>query len=589
MKINKFGIIVILFILGLLLTACAPAPVRTGLVIEPAGKRWVNHTLSKMNLREKIAQMVACRYTGRFVNRNSEYYLNLKSLIQDQKIGGLILFGGEVYESAHLTNSFQELADIPLLIAADLERGLGNQLDRAVLFPPLMSLGATRSEELAYEMGRITALEARAVGIHMTYAPVVDVNINPENPIINTRSFGEDPQMVSTLAAAFIEGCQSHGLIATAKHFPGHGDTSEDSHTVLPTVKGDLERLETVELFPFRKVITAGVKAVMTAHLWLPALDPTPNIPATLSETIMTGLLRRDMGFSGLIVTDAMEMRGVTNLYTSEQAAVLAVKAGVDMLLLPPKPVEVIDAILRAVEEGEISEARIDDSVRRILNSKAQLGLHVRKTVDVQSLGRIIGRLEHMKQAAETFDRSMTVVKNDKNLIPLSGGGQRIAVFSLSSDPGGYFAGSTFMREMKKRVPDLIGFNAEPTTAPSFFEETLKTALKETDVLIFGLFSRLRSDKGSADIDHRQVEMIRAAIESGSPVAVISFGSPYFFRHFPNVDAYMCAYRYSEEAQVSAVRALFGEIDVMGQLPVSIKGFYEYGHGIKILKQPKSP
>ena len=586
MTIKKVRIIGIFLILGLLLPACVPAPVRTGLVIEPAGQRWVIHTLSKMSLRDKIAQMVACRYTGRFVNRNSEYYLTLKSLIQDQQIGGLILFGGEVYESAHLTNSFQELADTPLLIAADLERGLGNQLDRAVLFPPLMSLGAARSEDLAYEMGRITALEARAVGIHMTYAPVVDVNINPENPIINARSFGEDPQMVSTLAAAFIEGCQSHGLIATAKHFPGHGDTSEDSHTVLPTVKGDLKRLETVELFPFRKVINAGVKAVMTAHLWLPALDSTPNIPATLSETIMTGLLRRDMGFTGLIVTDAMEMRGVTNLYTSERAAVLAVKAGVDMLLLPPKPVEVIDAILHSVEEGEISEARIDDSVRRILDLKAQLRLHIRKTVDVKSLGRAIGRQDHMDQAAKTFDRSMTVVKNDGAVIPLSGGGQRIAVFSLSSDPGGYFAGSTFMREMKKRAPDLIGFSAEPTTAPSFFEETLKTAVKEADVLIFGLFSRLRLDKGSADIDLRQVEMIRVAINSGFPVVVVSFGSPYFFRHFPNVDAYMCAYRYSEEAQVSAVRALFGEIDVLGRLPVSIKGFYEYGHGIDILRLP---
>ena len=582
MKLGLYRLMGLSLVFGFLLAACAPVLKGPGLVLERRGMRWVESTLSRMSLREKIGQMIACRYTGRFFNTDSEYFNSVKSLIVEHKVGGMILFGGEIYESAHLNNSLQELAQTPLLIAADLERGLGNQLDRAVLFPPLMSLGAARSEELAYEMGRITALEARAVGIHMTYAPVVDVNINPDNPIINTRSFGEDPQMVSALAAAFIRGCQTHGLIATAKHFPGHGDTSEDSHTVLPSVRGDRERLESVELFPFRRVIESGVKAIMTAHLWLPALDPTPDIPATLSEKIMTGLLRKDMGFTGLIVTDALEMGGVTGLFTSEEAAVRAVKAGVDMLLLPPKPIEVIDAILESVRGGDITEVRIDHSVRRILELKAQLGLHVQKTVDIGSLDKVIGQEGHLKQARETFDRSMTLVKNEGPVIPLVKEGGRLAVFSLSSDPGGYFAGSAFMREMRKRAPDMIAFNAEPTTSPLFFEDALKEAADEAEVLVFGLFSRLRSDKGSVDILPRHVEMILAAIGSGKPVVVISFGSPYFYRHFPGVDAYLCAYRYAEEAQASAVRALFGEIDITGRLPVTIKGFYDYGWGLEI-------
>ena len=222
----------------------------------------------------------------------------------EQKIGGLILFAGDVYETAHLTNILQEKAKIPLLIASDLERGLGNQIDGATLFPPVMSLGAADSEELAYRMGKITALEARAIGIHMTYAPVVDVNINPDNPIINVRSFGEDPEQVGRLAVPFIKGCQENGLIATAKHFPGHGDTAEDSHTVLPTVKGDRERLDRVEIYPFKIAVESGVQAIMAAHLSLPALDPTPNVPSSLSKPILTDLLRVELGFDGIIITN---------------------------------------------------------------------------------------------------------------------------------------------------------------------------------------------------------------------------------------------------------------------------------------------
>jgi beta-N-acetylhexosaminidase len=449
-----------------------------------------------------------------------------------------------------------------------------------------MSLGAADSEDLAYSMGKITAKEGRALGIHMTYAPVVDVNVNPDNPIINTRSVGEDPELVSRIAEAFIKGCQDFGLIATAKHFPGHGDTDLDSHSVLATIEGDRDRLNRVELFPFQRAVDAGVQAIMTAHLRIPALDPTPDLPATLSHPILTDLLRNEMRFRGLIVTDAMEMGGVTTLYTPEDAAIRAVKAGVDILLLPPTPKEVIRALIKAVKDGEIKESRIDASVKRILEAKARLGLHLKKLVDVEALNRKIGIKDYLVQAEKTFESSMTLVKNEGDVVPLSAGFQKMAVFALSSDPGGYFAGRVFVREMKKRVPRAMEFYAEASTGDEFIAKALEKT-KEAGVVVIGLFSRLRSGKGSVGLDLRQVQMIRELAEGHQRVVVVSFGSPYFLRHFKDVDVYLCAYRYADESQLSAVKALFGEIDIVGKLPVSIPGVFPIGHGLKVPKKNK--
>jgi beta-N-acetylhexosaminidase len=582
MKPLKIKYLSIIFIFAVLSATCARVVVKTDLTLGTSEMKWVKKSLKAMALEEKIGQMVACRYSGHFINRNTEDFRNLRSLIVEQKIGGLIIFGGEVYETAILTNTLQKLAKIPLLIASDLERGTGNQIDGATLFPPLMSLGATNSEELAYAMGKITALEGRALGIHMTYAPVVDVNVNPDNPIINTRSIGEDPKQVGLIGQAFIKGCQDHGLIATAKHFPGHGETDLDSHSVLATIKGDRDRLEKVELYPFKKAIEAGVQAIMTAHLHIPALDPTPDLPATLSSPILTDLLRKEMGFRGIIVTDAMGMGGVTTLYTPEEAALRAVIAGVDMLLLPPKPKEVIQALVNAVREGQISESRIDISVNRILEAKARLGLQRSQFIDIETLDRKIGSLENLEQAEKTFDSSMTLVRNEGDILPLSSD-KRMAVFSLSSDPGGYFAGRTLVEELKKRNPHIIEFFAEASTGEKFIMEAVEKA-KDAEVVVVGLFSRLRAGKGSVGIDPRHVRLIQSFSEGSCSVAVVSFGSPYFLRHFPDVDVYLCAYRYADQAQKSAVKALFGEIDITGKLPVSIPGIYPRGHGIMLKK-----
>jgi beta-glucosidase-like glycosyl hydrolase len=586
MKPGKFKHFAIVFSLIFLSGSCARVVVKTDLTLGPAEMRWAKKTMSKMTLEEKIGQMVACRYSGNFVNKNSPYFQYLKTMIVEYKIGGLIIFGGEVYESAILTNSFQELAKIPLLVASDFERGAGNQIGGATLFPPIMGLGAADSEDLAYMMGKITAKEGRALGIHMTYAPVVDVNVNPDNPIINTRSVGEDPELVSRIAEAFIQGCQDFGLIATAKHFPGHGDTDLDSHSVLATIEGDRDRLNKVELFPFQRAIDAGVQAIMTAHLRIPALDPTPDLPATLSQPILTDLLRKEMGFKGLIVTDSMGMGGVTTLYSPEEAALRAVKAGVDMLLLPPTPKEVIQALIQAVKDGEIQESRIDMSVNRILEAKARLGLHQKKLVDIETLDRKIGTEDFLIQAEKTFDSSITLVKNEGGVVPLSAGFQKIAVFSLSSDSGGYFAGRTFVRAMKRRVPRAVEFYAEASTGDEFIAKALEKT-KEVDIVVIGLFSRVSAGKGNVGMEPKQVQLIRELAAGHQRVVVVSFGSPYFLRHFKDVDVYVCAYRYADESQISAVKALFGEIDIFGTLPVSIPGTFPIGHGLKILKKSK--
>ncbi len=574
-------------LLTLFVSGCArlPAPGAAPRLAAADGG-WVARALKKMTIEEKVGQMVACRFVGAFRNADSEYIRELNDLVVKSGIGGLIFFGGEVYETAELTNAFQKLAKIPLLMASDFERGTGNQVTGATLFPPLMSLGAAGSEELAYGMGRVTALEGRAMGIHMTYAPVVDVNINPDNPIINTRAVGADPELVSRIAAAFIRGAQENGMIATAKHFPGHGDTAQDSHSLLPTIEADIDRLEKVELFPFRAAVDAGVRAVMTAHLFVPALDPTPGLPATLSAPILTGVLREKLGFRGLIVTDALEMAGVTNAYSTEEASLRAVLAGVDQLLLPPEPAKVIAYLAAAVRDGRIPLRRVDESARRILEAKAALGLPRNRFVRIEDLERRIASRPFLDQALKTFESSTTLVKNEGGILPLTAGAGKIAVLALSSDLGDYFAGRAFVTAMTKRFPGAAAFYADADTGREVLDDAFAEA-GGAEIVVIALFSRVSAGKGSVDLEPKHVDLIKklAALEKGPAVVVVSFGSPYFLRHFPDVDAYLCMYRNTPETQEIAARALVGEMDVGGKLPVSIPELYPVGHGLELKKK----
>lgn len=571
---------------ALLAASCAAVPppaARPSLAHPDQG--WVARTLKKMTVEEKVGQLVACRFTADFRNADDPGLRELEALVAESRIGGLILFApAGVTDTAELTNAFQRLAKVPLLIASDFESGAANRVTGATRFPPLMSLGAAGSEDLAYAMGRVTAIEGRAMGVHMAYAPVVDVNINPDNPIINTRSAGADPALVSRVASAFIRGLQDHGMIATAKHFPGHGDTSIDSHSLMPTIEADLDRLERVELHPFREAVKAGVRAVMTAHVAVPALDPNPGVPATLSAPILTGLLRGRMGFRGLIVTDALEMGGVTNAYSTEEAALRALLAGADQLLLPPEPARVISYLAAAVRDGRLPAARLDASVRRVLEAKAALGLPRARFVRTAALRRLVAPRAHLDVAARATERSVTLVRNEGPVLPLAQAGPgELALLALSSDLGDYYAGQAFVTAMRKRFPGAPAFYADGDTGTETLDEAFAAAAA-AETAVLALFSRLSDRKGSVDLDPRHVDLVRrlAALDDGPAVVVVSFGSPYFLRHFPEVDAYVCLYRATAEAQSTAARALAGEIDVGGRLPVSIPGLYPVGHGLDL-------
>jgi beta-N-acetylhexosaminidase len=586
-KGNWYCVPILLLLLGV--SACAPAAKKPGL-LPAAGRgenRWVNKTLAGMTLGEKVGQMIGGRYNAPFLNRDSDYLKGLTDLITKQKVGGMVIFAGEVLETAELNNYLQRLAEVPLLIAADFEHGAAMRINGTTPFPQFMAFGAADSEDLVYEMGRVTAIEGRAMGIHVNYAPVVDVNIDPDNPVISTRSAGEDPERVSRLAAAFIRGCQENGMPATAKHFPGHGDTATDSHTAMPTVSGDRARLDRVELYPFTRAIQAGVEVVMTAHLHVPALDPTPGLPATLSPRILTDLLRKEMGFKGLVVTDAMEMGGIVNTFGSAQAAVMAVRAGVDMVLLPGDPPAAIDAISRAVTAGSIPQSRIDDSVRRILGLKARLGLHRERYVDTSQLPFKVASKASLAQAALSYEKAVTLVKNDGEILPLPAGtaSRTSAVFSLSSDADDYYAGRAFVREVRKRLPGAAAFYADAFTGAEYLEEAKSKAI-EADDLIIAVFSTLRSAKGSVGLLPRHIELVKELAEARQGRAVVlSFGSPYFLRHFPEAGAYLCLYRGTVQAQEAAARAIFGEIDITGRLPVSIPGLFPIKHGLSLRKK----
>ncbi len=583
MKRNLFFIVAVsIAVLGV---SCARTPgPATAPSLSAGDPGWVARTMKRMTLEEKIGQLVTPRFSQAFLGADSDALKEYESLVRERGIGGIILSAGEPYETAILLNRLQRLAKVPLLISADLESGTGSKIGGATLFPPLMSLGAAGSESLAYGMGRVTALEARAVGIHQDYAPVVDVNVNPDNPIINTRSIGEDPDYVGRMAVAFVKGAQENGMMATAKHFPGHGDTALDSHRQLPTITADRARLDKVELLPFRKVIEAGVQSVMTAHLAVPALESAPDLPATLSPAITAGLLRREMGFKGLIVTDALDMGGVTNAFTPEDSSLRALMAGADVILMPPTPVKVIAYLAGAVRSGRVPMARVDESVRRILEAKARLGLHKNRTVDVDALPFRLGTKANIDQATKVFEAAATLVRNEGGVIPLAGEGKRIAVFALSSDLGDYQAGQAFANAMMKRNPGCEAYFADGDTGREALAEAEAKAAG-ADTVVFALFSTLRSWKGTVDLDPRHAELVRRIAAGGTPVIVVSFGSPYFLRHFPDVDAYLCMYRNTPQTQELAARALFGEMDLRGKLPVSMPGLYPAGHGLTLDKR----
>jgi beta-N-acetylhexosaminidase len=558
--------------------------------------RWVESTLADMTLRQKIGQMLMPAYFGGFTPVGDPAYKELMHEVTEDGVGGFILatrtgpLGIEIeksqaYATAVLTNQLQRAARVPLLVSADFERGTNMRLDEGTSFPSNMAVAATYRPEDAFTVGSITAKEARAVGVSWILAPVSDVNDNPDNPIINIRSYGEDPATVARFVTAFIRGVQQNGALATAKHFPGHGNVSVDSHLSLPTVPGDLARLESVELVPFRAAIGAGVATIMTGHLAVPALDPDPSNPATLSPRVLQGFLRGHLAFHGLIVADALEMGGITSLYSPADAAVRAVDAGVDVLLMPLSVTATITALEDAVHSGHLSKARIDGSVRRILTAKANLGLNKNRVVDVYSLNREIRKPSYEAAALDIAARGVTVLRDVAHALPLdSTRPTRYLLASVSADADAY-PGSDFEEEFRAQVASLTTTLRADTQFASV--SNLKLPPPDSyDSIIIALFVRVADHKGNVGMPANQVEFVQKLLASGKPAVVVCFGSPYLIAHFPEAATWAAGFGSADIIQRAAARAILGQTSISGKLPVTVPGVAARGAGLDIPANP---
>ena len=562
-----------------------------GWAVDP--ESWVESTLAGLTLRQKVGQMIMPWVMGDFSPEGSPSLERIHRLIDRDEIGGVIISVGTPLDVATKLNTLQRRSRLPLLVAADLETGAGfrmrgavhlpglHDLGGATNFPALMAVGAADDPFLAYEMGRITAMEARAVGIHVPFAPVLDVNSNPDNPIINTRSFGEDPQRVGDLGVCFIRGMQEHGAIATGKHFPGHGDTETDSHLALPVIRTDRARLEAVELPPFRQAVEAGMGAIMTAHIAIPELTGEPSLPATLSPRVLTGLLRETWGFGGLVFTDAMDMNAIDRLFGRGEASVRAVEAGADVLLMPPNPDEAIRAVTQAVLSGRIPESRIDASVRRILSAKAAMGLHERRTVDLEEVHRVVGIPAHTQVAREIAERSLTLLRNEGGVLPLRGSpGARVmsVTYRRNNDLMG---GRSFDARLRRTYSRLETRTVGRDTTAEEYARLLAEA-RGRDLVVVSLHVVAVSYAGSVAVPDEFVEFVQALVREGISHVVVSFGNPYLLREFPGVRAYLLAWSGSEWSQAAAAASLFGEVPILGRTPTRIPPHAAIGDGIPL-------
>jgi beta-N-acetylhexosaminidase len=581
-----------------------PGPIH----LSHGGEKWAEKTLRKLTVEEKVGQafMVWCRAS--FLNVDNPEYLQWLEEMQKYHVGsfamtvhvdGPMLLRSEPYEAAELLNRLQRESKLPLLFAADFERGVSMRLMGTTVFPHAMAFGGDGKKEDAENFGRITGEEARAIGIHWNFFPDADVNSNPANPIINTRSFGEDPAQVGDLAAAYIKGAHEAGMLTTAKHFPGHGDTATDSHLGVASVTVDRARLDSVELPPFRRAIEAGVDAVMVAHVTVPALDPDPNHVATISPAVVSELLEKQMGFNGIVVTDALDMAGLTHLFMNDigRAAVEAFKAGNDLLLIPADLGASYNSMVQAVKSGEISQERLDRSVLKILKAKASLGLNDARLVDANALANIVGRPENLTFGQQVADAAVTLVLDNGAVLPLKHKGTTDAklpymtqeethdqvVAVLFSDDVRTDAGRAFSREFRARVPDAHVIYVDPRVAAGMSDEVLK-AVGQAQTVIAAVYAVPVPGKvGNAIATADPTDTLLQAVldRAAAKTAVVAMGNPYLAKDFSKIETYLCTFSNATVSEVAAVKALFGEIAIRGHLPVSIPNVAQRGAGIE--------
>jgi beta-N-acetylhexosaminidase len=594
-----------------------PGPIR----LDSGGRKWVEKTMRHMSAEEKVGQLFMIWCKVQFMNEADPAWIQLRDNVRKYHIGSLavtvpaegsLLFKSQPYVAAELLNRLQKASKLPLIFAADFERGVSMRLNGTTVFPHAMAFGATGKIENAEESGRITALEARAIGVHWNFFPDADVNSNPANPIINTRSFGEDPKQVGDYVAAYIKGAHEGAMLTTAKHFPGHGDTAADSHLGIAQVTGDRARLESIELAPFKRAIDAGVDAVMVAHVTVPALDSEPKRVATTSKPIVTGLLKEDMGFKGIVVTDALDMAGLTRLYGREagRAALESFKAGNDLLIIPADLDKSYRWVLEGVRNGEISRERLDASVRRILQLKASFGLHKARLVDLTQLATEVGKPENLEVGQHIAEQAITLVRENGQTLPLeptapvSGTTEpalpyqsvtetrnRLVVVIFSDDLRGE-SGRMFERQVLARVPDARVVYVDSRSAAGMkapVAEALETA-EHVVAAVYAIPTAGRAFRGNGGLkntvsmDEHSAGLLNSILErAAGKTIVVAMGNPYVIGDFPAIQNYVCAFSNATVSETAAVKALFGEIAISGHLPVTIPGVANRGEGLERL------
>ncbi len=571
--------------------------------LDKAGRAWVDTTIRKLSLEQLVGQLIFAPFNSTYLSSDTDAFEELVKLVHESHIGGVIAFGGsepvpqvmlnntygavilgQPMELASILNRLQAVSALPLLTSSDFEWGVQMRIAGATKFPRAMAFGAAGDPQLAYEAGRVVGTESRAIGVHLDFAPVADVNNNPRNPVINIRSFGEDPARAGEMVAGFTRGLQDAGMLATLKHFPGHGDTDVDSHLGLPVVTHSRERLEAVELAPFRTGIKAGAAGVMVAHIEMPAIDPEKQ-PATFSPKVIGTLLRP--GFDGLIVSDSMKMAAITRMASPGDAAVRAVKAGIDVILDSPDSAAAAAAIVAAVKAGDIPRAQVEQSARRILEAKARLGLHRVRAVNLDSVPLAVGGRRHDAVARTVSEKSITLIKDERNSVPLATPRTgRVLYLSVLDYPSGWRIAApsrTVIPALKARWPNTEAVEISDRATPSELD-LVRSMSDNYDAIVAGVFVRASSGSGRLDLAPQVVRLLqdlsRGSERRTQPFVAMFFGNPYTPMFVPEIPSMLLTYDFSDYAESSAVRALAGEIAIGGKLPITLPGLFPLGHGL---------
>jgi beta-N-acetylhexosaminidase len=555
-------------------------------------RAWVDRTLAALSPRDRVAQLVTVWVLGDYTNLADSSFVQVRRWIEREHVGGVVMSLGSPLEVAAKVNTMQRLAlasgpRVPLLVSSDLEPGLGRfeggvftpqlwSAGSATVLPTNMAAGATGRPADGEALGRVLGREARAAGVHVDFAPTVDVNNNPANPVINVRSFGEDPRAVARYSAAFVRGLQGEGVAAVAKHFPGHGDTDADSHLALPVVRADRARLDAMELVPFRAALEAGVAGVMSAHIALPAIE-APGLPATLSPRVMTALLRDTLGFRGITFTDAMTMEGVGQGYPVDRSCPLAVQAGMDVLLMPTDVARCVDAVLASVAGGQITQARIDTAARRVLELKVRTGAVSRPIVDLEALRETVGAPAHWATARDVARRAVTLLRDSAALVP-TGTGRSITAVIYAPDAE-VAAGQAFTAELRTGAREVREHRISPRTSAGALD-SIAVAARASDRIVVMTYTRTFEGAGRLAIPAHVARWIDDQAATGKLV-VVAGGNPYVIRQFPRVTSYLVTYGRGDALERAAATALLGRAPITGRAPVSLPGFFAVGDGLQ--------